>query len=295
MILRVILMEKTLESRVSMRDNVKFKSLVKWTGSKRVQSFDILEYFPSSIDTYYEPFLGGANVLRQLLQTSIKVNKFVCSDINKELIEIWDLTRNNPDKLLDGYFKLWEEYNSLSYDDKYQFFLKVRDDFNKTRSAEGLMFLSRTSINGLIRYNSKGEFNASCNPSRACIQPNVLAQLINDWNYLLNTFDVSFICQDYSCISPTESDFLYLDPPYANLSGLYFGNISLDKFWDWMRNLPCRYLLSFDGITGDKDMTYNVPTDLYTKHIYLDNGLSGFNLIGKNHSKQKILESLYIK
>jgi site-specific DNA-adenine methylase len=35
---------------------------VKWTGSKRLLSDEILQYFSENINIYYEPFLGGGSV-----------------------------------------------------------------------------------------------------------------------------------------------------------------------------------------------------------------------------------------
>ena len=37
--------------------------VVKWIGSKRIQSGEIVQYFPNFIDIYYEPFCGGCSVL----------------------------------------------------------------------------------------------------------------------------------------------------------------------------------------------------------------------------------------
>ena len=80
-----------------------FKPVIKWSGSKRSQVNEILKYFPKEIDTYYEPFCGGASVLRGLLDSNIKVNSYVCSDISKPLIDLWNEIKNNPKELCDYY------------------------------------------------------------------------------------------------------------------------------------------------------------------------------------------------
>lgn len=36
-----------------------FQPVIKWSGSKRSQSNDIIKCFPKDIDTYYEPFFIG--------------------------------------------------------------------------------------------------------------------------------------------------------------------------------------------------------------------------------------------
>lgn len=88
-----------------------FEPVIKWSGSKRSQAEKILEYFPKEIDTYYEPFCGGASILRRLLDSDIKVNKYVCSDLNNDLISLWNEIKNNHKQVIEHYTKLWNELN----------------------------------------------------------------------------------------------------------------------------------------------------------------------------------------
>ena len=75
---------------------MKFQPVIKWTGSKRSQSEYIISLFPKQIETYYEPFVGGGSILMQLLLSDIKVGRYICSDINKDLIGLWDTIKQNP-------------------------------------------------------------------------------------------------------------------------------------------------------------------------------------------------------
>lgn len=85
-----------------------FEPVIKWSGSKRSQAENILTYFPKEIDTYYEPFCGGASVLRRLLSSNIKVNNYVCSDLNSGLINLWNEIINNPNEVICHYKKIME-------------------------------------------------------------------------------------------------------------------------------------------------------------------------------------------
>ena len=81
---------------------MRFQPLVKWIGSKRGQSEEILKYFPENIDTYYEPFCGGCSVAYQLLSSDTHfVNKVVCSDINGDLVEAFCAVRDNPHRVIN--------------------------------------------------------------------------------------------------------------------------------------------------------------------------------------------------
>lgn len=273
-----------------------FEPVIKWSGSKRSQAENILTYFPKEIDTYYEPFCGGASVLRRLLSSDIKVNRYVCSDLNSGLIDLWNEIINNPERVSSYYNKLW---NELNQDDdkqrKKEYFATVRERYNREHNPLDFMFIMRTTTNGMPRYNRDGEFNNSFHVTRNGIIPETLDKIIYEWSELLNKNKVEFMACSYDEIKPKENDFVYLDPPYANTKGMYYGTIDYDKLWDWLRNLPCKYALSFDGISGEEDNTWNVPKDVYSKHEYLLNGNSSFKrTIGKSNDSI-VYESLYLK
>lgn len=273
-----------------------YEPVIKWSGSKRSQAEKILTCFPKEIDTYYEPFCGGASVLRRLLDSDIKVNRYVCSDLNKGLIDLWNEIIHCPMLVYSYYKKLWDE---LNIDDnkqrKKEYFATVRERYNKEHNPLDFMFIMRTTTNGMPRYNRNGDFNNSFHVTRNGIVPETLGKIINKWSSLLNENHVEFISCSYEKINPKIGDFIYLDPPYANTKGMYYGCIDYDKFWSWLRDLPCEYALSFDGISGKEDNTWNVPEDIYSRHEYLLSGNSSFKrTIGKSNDSI-VYESLYIK
>lgn len=272
---------------------IKFEPVIKWSGSKRALSEEIVKYFPKEIDTYYEPFCGSCSVMFQLLNSDIKVNKYICSDVNKELIDYFNIVKNNPVSIYKEYKSRWETL--ISFDeikDKQIYYNEIRDSYNKTKNIYDFIFLSRTSANGLIRYNSKGEFNAPFHLTRNGIQPDRFAKILSDWSDKLNENSVEFKFQDYKSVKPKENDYIFLDPPYMNTKGMYYGVINFEEFWEWLRNSNCKYSLTFDGKTTKTDNTYSVPTDLYTEHIYLDGKISGFMKLHKE--SEYVKESLYI-
>ena len=275
---------------------MKFQPVIKWSGSKRSQSEEIIKYFPKEINIYYEPFCGGCSVLFQLLHSNIKVKNYVCSDKNKGLIDLWNLIKVNPKLVSDSYSIMW---NELNIDDnkerKKQYFYMVRERYNNKHNPTDFMFIMRTTTNGMPRYNNNGEFNNSFHITRNGILPNKLEKIIYQWSEALNKNNVKFINQEYNNIVTNKNDFVYLDPPYANTKGMYYGTIDYNILWNWLKQQSCKYILSFDGKTNNDDMTQNIPTNIYSKHIYLNNGNSSFRrVIGK--SKNTIVkESLYIK
>jgi len=275
----------------------KFQPVIKWSGSKRSQSELIVKEFPKQIDTYYEPFCGGCSILMELmLDESITVNKYVCSDLNDGLISLWNKIKNNPQKVYDEYNRMWHEANiNDDRNFKREYFYQVRERFNREKSPYDFMFIMRTTTNGMPRYNKSGEFNNSFHITRDGIRPETLKGIIFQWSELLNKNNVEFICRSYEEIQSNENDVIYLDPPYANTKGMYYGSLDNEKLWNWMRQQNGKYYLSFDGISGEIDNTHGVPTDVYSEHKYLLSGNSSFKRTIGNSSDSIVYESLYIK
>ena len=273
-----------------------FQPVIKWSGSKRSQAKNIVSYFPREINTYYEPFCGGCSVLRQLLESDINVKNYVCSDINESLIELWNVIKNDPFSLSQVYKELFEELNCDNDIKRQQiFYNKIRRRFNEERSPIDFMFLNRTCYNGLIRYNSKGEFNSPFHINRSGIKPNKLRDIIYDWSNIINEKNVKFKLQEYNLIKPNECDFIYLDPPYHNTNGMYYNYFDSNQFFKWLTDVNCKWVLSYNGKSGNEDKTFEVPKHLYDEHYYLSSGNSSFKRLKGIDKNAMVYESLYLK
>ena len=275
---------------------MKMQPAVKWSGSKRTQAKEIVKYFPKKIDCYVEPFAGGATVLCEVLHSDIKCNAYFCSDLNEDLINLWKRIKSNPEKLIDTYRDKWTCLTSFEdVNSKRGYFEQVRDEYNQHRNPEDFLFLLRTCFNGMPRYNKRGEFNTSYHLTRNGIIPDSLEKILVEWSDMLNKHDVIFECRDYESILPSKNDFLYLDPPYARTKGMYFDMFDNERFFKWLQKQECSYALSYDGVSGDLDQTYNVPKNLYDNHIYLKSGKSSFKRLKDRLNTSYVFESLYLK
>lgn len=273
-----------------------FQPVIKWSGSKRSQANEIIKYFPKEIDTDYEPFCGGCSVLRTLLESDIKVNKYVCSDINHVLICLWKTIICDKVVLADSYERMWLElYELETQGEKRSYYERIRKIFNNNASPNLFLFLNRTCFNGLIRYNLKGEFNSPFHLNRNGIEPSKMRKIIYEWSDILNNKNVEFKCCSYEYINTNKNDVVYLDPPYAHSVGMYNGEFDNERFFEWMKNLKCKYALSYDGKSGNEDNTFALPTELYNDHHYIKSGNSSFKRIKQSDNKAMVYESLYIK
>ena len=193
-----------------------FKPVIKWSGSKRSQAAEIVRYLPEKFGTYYEPFLGGGSMLY-----AVDPKRSVCGDICEPLILLWEMIKSQPEELAEAYRLRWERLQREGY----LVYYEIRDQFNKGKQPEDLLFLSRTCVNGLIRFNTDGMFNNSFHHTRPGIDPDSLRRIIIDWSRHIQS--TTFMTADYTATTEdaTPDDIVYLDPPYFHTKGRYYGTI----------------------------------------------------------------------
>jgi len=282
--------------------------ILRWTGSKRYQAEEIVSRIPDNVSVYYEMFLGGGSVLgeylTQLEGTKKHCDRIVGVDLNKDLISIWEMIRDNPDGLLSEYEKLYSKFEPLDDIGRKNFYNEIRDQYNYLLKNDLDQFkrtilfnwLMRTCFNGLVRYDKNGNFNTSCHFTRHGMTPINMEKLITTWSYLLNNHRVEFFNCSYSEVADSfkATDFMYLDPPYANDAGMYFHeSFDNNTFFNWLRQVECKWLLSYDGISGKDNNTYDVPKDLWSEHLYVNSKQSGFKKLVKNDCCE-VYDSLYV-
>lgn len=261
--------------------------LIKWSGSKRSQAVEIISYFPRKTEVYFEPFLGGGSILGTYAPPQA-----ICGDICKPLIDLWKLAQKNPKLLCNEYKKRWSNLQKKGY----LYYYQIRDSFNKNQNPLDLLFLSRTCVNGLIRFNSNGNFNNSFHHSRKGIIPSKFERIICSWHQTIKSY--KFLAKDYIELSEQakKGDFIYLDPPYFNTRGRYFGKIDFDEFLTYLESLNKRdikFALSFDGKRGKKSFIAAMPKSIYKRHMLFHSGNASFNKL-QNNKIESVYESLYL-
>ena len=236
------------------------KPLLKWVGSKKKQSSFIVSKVPSIIDNYYEPFLGSATILLELL---LKINlgkitlrgNIYTSDLNPLLINFYNVIKLKVIKFSRFIKKILYVYNNLTtIECKSNFYYKMRDKLNNcnleslsVKSAILFYFINKSCFRGLYRTNKKGEFNVPF--GNYCKINFDLNSFIEFYGLVKNVF---FSCFNYvKCLSRvSEKDFIYLDPPYFGkkmfVDYLKMGFNYLE-FFDFIKHLEIKnftYLLS---------------------------------------------------
>jgi len=195
-----------------------YRPFVKWVGGKRGLLEQILPLFPKDFNNYYEPFVGGGAVFFELFSKGLLKNKkVILSDINKELINTYNVIKNNPFELISELKKYKKQHNK-------EFYYKVREldrknnynNLSNLEKATRFIYLNKTCFNGLYRVNKKGYFNT---PIGSYKNPN-----ISDEYVILAASEalqnVKILHQSFvKILKQTQmNDLVYLDPPYYPLN-----------------------------------------------------------------------------
>ncbi len=268
-------------------NNKSVHPVIKWSGSKRKVAPELAKLIIPA-RRYYEPFIGSGAML-PFRHTEYAV----AGDVVKELIDLWNVIRDEPKEVGAEYKKRWDKLQAQGHTAYYE----VRDSFNSTRNPHDLLFLSRTCVNGLIRFNKDGGFNNSLHHSRPGVHPDSLASLIHMWSSIVKKVD--FVCQDYRETLSTvqKGDMVFLDPPYIGTKGRYMPDaFSAEDLYDELERLNkigAYWILTYDGTAGDREYKVSIPAELYETKVGVHTGNSPFTkLMGT--SLDAVTESVYL-
>ena len=254
------------------------KPMLKYRGGKSREIPLFRKYIPTSFSSYIEPFLGGGAVYFHL-----EPEQAIINDVNSKLITFYECVRNHYDDMrteLDLIQELYErnqaDYKArkaLAPDERVPnaneaLYYRIRDMYNGKIPAEYLdgvlyFFINKTAYSGMIRFNSKGEYNVPFGR-----YSNLNTKLITqEHSQLLQRAEV--LQEDYSAVfeRAQADDFMFLDPPYDCVFNDY-GNIDMMNGFDEeqhrrlaadFKNLSCRALM----VIGKTPLT----EELYGKFI----------------------------
>jgi DNA adenine methylase len=202
----------------------------------------------------------------------------------------------NPDTISSDYTKLW----NAQLGNEREFFNLVRSRFNKYHQPKDFLYLLARCVKASIRYNSNGEFNNTPDNRRKGAQPEEMRNRIMHTSSLLKD-RIKITALDYRKVLKkcVESDFVYMDPPYQGVCGSrdnrYLPKVEFEEFCkeiDDLNERNIRYIISYDGRTGEKEFGQPLPRSLGLTHIELHAGRSTqATLLGRSDITY---ESLYL-
>ena len=199
---------------------------MRYMGSKYRLSKDILKfiepYYNDKVN-YYEPFVGGANMIDKIPKNVFK--NIIGNDFNKYLIALLIQMRDKPETLiykfiekedwLNNYLKPFKENGEIIINNK-----KI-EDYNI-----GLLGVTKT-YNSMFMHQYRGILN---NRNHQLESHNNIIKQCDKLN------NITFIYGDYKDIIIENNSVVYCDPPYLNTTK-YEVDIFHEEFYEWCRDL----------------------------------------------------------
>lgn len=179
------------------------RPLLRWAGSKRQLVPQLASYWSTDNARYVEPFAGSACLFFKLEPATA-----ILGDINRELIDTYELVRSQPQDLSRA-LRTWKN----EADEYYRLRALDPTALGEVQRAARFIYLNRFCFNGLYRTNRSGRFNVPYGGRKTGALPS-LEQLLSTSNLLSST---ELVAGDFSAVlgRVKAGDFVYLDPPFS--------------------------------------------------------------------------------
>jgi DNA adenine methylase len=232
------------------------KPVLKWVGGKTQILDKIMPMFPTYMNNYHEPFVGGGSVLFALLSSVYEGNTKIDGDIyasdkNHNLIYMYKNIQDKPAELIDELDELVKTFRSLKFDNdkpnrkpqtneeaiecQESYYYWIRKTFNSLSNTERMsckatayfIFLNKTCFRGVYREGPNG-FNVPFGHYKNPLIYDeehilIVSSLLQNVVFKIQPFEESFK-------NIQEHDFVYLDPPYAPENSTSFVGYTNDGF-----------------------------------------------------------------
>jgi DNA adenine methylase len=199
-----------------MKIKATIKPALKWAGGKTQISELIIDHFPKSFKTYYEPFVGAGAIFLKLQKEKVAIN-----DTNEELYALYNCFKSKKSFIkLINLLKSHEQKHSKDYYikirnmDRKKGFLKI----DREAKAARLVYLNKTCFNGIYRVNKSGFFNVPWN-GKEKVKIFEFDNLIRIFDYF-STANLKITNLDFekAAFKARKGDLVYFDPPYDPLN-----------------------------------------------------------------------------
>ncbi len=244
-----------------MDNNIVKRSPLFYVGDKYKLMKQLKKLFPSEVNFFFEPFVGGGTVF-----LNIEAKKYYLNDIDKHLVNIHKFlteSAKNRDKFFTDVEKIVRKYklsrsykediipDSLKKEWKKTYFarfnkegyekLRTRVNNNVNNNPLILYLLLIYGFNRMLRFNGGGGFNLPV--GNVDFNKNVVKALNNYFDFVQNK-KIKITSKDFrDFFSKTQfakNDFVYLDPPYLIAASEY------NKLWN--QDLESELLVLIDKL-----------------------------------------------
>ena len=278
------------------------RSPFNYTGSKFKLMKQINSLIPPGI-VRFEDWFCGSGVVFNNLDNPPKV--ILANDANHAVIGmLLQMGMMSPDEFVNGVSSMVIA-GGLGRD-KPSSYYEFRERFNQGVYKESaymfaLYALISHSYNNILRFNSKGEFNApfgkrTFNPKMENTLRGYIARLHQHEELFFLNWDFSILPTEHL----TEGDFVFADPPYAGGDAVYNGRWNGEReqaLLAKLTGLRCSFMLtSATVVNGNRNTILEKwlqEHPEYTVHHIGDNFSNSYNATRKNGATNEVIITNY--
>lgn len=242
---------------------------------------------------WIEPFLGTG-----VVAFNSGFTEAILSDTNPHVISFYKGIQkgdiNGP--LVRQYLEEADAQLQKAGRDGYDYFNEVKSRFNEYHDPLDFLFLSRAGFNGMMRFNSKGEWNIPFCKKPHRFSKSYVTKIVNQVN------DIAFIIRpawkfrvsrfESTIAEANSDDIIYCDPPYAGRYVDYYNGWSNDDEYLLYKSLsdtPAKFILSTwhhnDYRSNEMVNRYWAKFNIVTRDHFYHSG-------GKLENRRSIVEAL---
>lgn len=244
---------------------------------------------------YFEPFMGSG-----VVGFNLEPQRAIFSDTNPYIIQFYKDIQSGKitSEIVRDYLESEAIRLASTPADKSSYYYEVRDRFNDTHNSLDFLFLQRSNFNGMIRFNSRGEYNVPFGRKPERFKKALITKIVNQiaWvEKILEGKDWQFICMPFTEAfnMMSSNDFVYLDPPY------------IDRYDGYYDSWSEQYALLLADLTQKGDAGYAFSMwyeNKYRKNSHIEKWTKGellttehfYHLGAKESNRNKMIEALII-
>lgn len=169
--------------------------LLKWIGNKQRFAYEIANYLPATLGTYFKPFLGSGAVLATLAPRDA-----MASDTLMPLVEIWQTLSSTPNLLKTWYT---DRYAIFQSDDRVAMYERIKASYNARPNGADLLFLSRLCYGGVVRFRQADGYMSAPIGIHNPISPDSFSRRVDLWHE--RTKNARFLNSDFEPMMESDS------------------------------------------------------------------------------------------
>jgi DNA adenine methylase len=185
-------------------------------GKSAISGFlaEIINKSNEPIDTYIEPYAGGAGAAISLLLNK-QVNHIVINDLDPAVYCFWNTLTNNPDCFIE---KIWETDVTIEEWIKQREIYRKHDMRKKFKLGFAFFFLNRCNRSGIVKggviggIKQAGNYKLNARYKKETLIAKITA--IKEYSDCIEVFNNDGL-QIFKKYKRNSNALIYLDPPYV--------------------------------------------------------------------------------